>query len=225
MAENIVRYEGSETVEAPGSHWEPIIVKEDNLPLQVGIGITLGLTVTALIYWASKKTTDWLAPDIGDNPDDFLTAEFSAQLGILNGALAGMPVKYKWLPVSRSRRRGHPASIDIELKVNNPRGARLRVHKEGPFSKPMGSLPPEIETPPLTESLGFVIRMEPEGALDSAAMKGLDSAFHALCAGDLYEARLEKDTFFFSLIRNATYEIEEAKALMAAAARAAALFN
>lgn len=223
MAENIVRYEGSETVEAPGAHWEPIIVKEDNLPLQVGIGITIGLLFTGLILWSSKK----LLPDVGDDKDDSLTQGFSEALGIKGEAFRGIPLKYKWKAARRGgfRRPGNPASIELELKVKNPRGVRIRAHKEGPFSSPVGFLPAEIETPPLTESMGFVIRMEPADALDQAGMKTLDEAVSVLCAGDLYDAKLEDNVFFFSLIRGMTYDTDESRRLLEAAARAAALFN
>jgi len=229
MGENIVKYEGYEGPARTESRtaadgvlpWKLDTFVDDYpwamlVPAAVfGIGVTLGLR------WLARKLA---GGDIGEDAGDFLTAEFSSVLGIQNGAFSGLPLKYKWLP-ARHGRRGHPASLDLEFTVRNPRGARLRVHKEGPFNKPLAALPPLIQAPPVIESHGFVLRLEPAEALDAAGIRTLDRTIPPLCAAGLYEVILKDGKFSVSVIRSATYELEEAKALLAAAAEAARLFN
>lgn len=229
MSETVIRYEGYEgpartesRTAANGGLSGKISTFIDDYPWSLllpaavfGIGITLGLR------WLAKKT---LGGDVGEDEDDFLTSGFSAELGIRDGAFSGMPLKYKWLP-ARHGRRGHPASLDLEFTVNNPRGARMRVHKEGAFNRPLGSLPPEIQTPPAIESHGFVLRLDPPDILNRETAGVLDKAVPPLCAAGLYEAVLEGNKLSVSVIRTATYEIEETKVLVEAAAQAARLFN
>lgn len=229
MGENIVRYEGYEGPARTQSRtaadgvlpWKLDTFVDDYpwamlVPAAIfGIGVTLGLR------WLARKIA---GGDIGEDAGDFLTAEFSSVLGIQNGAYSGLPLKYKWLP-ERHGRRGHPASLDLEFTVRNPRGARLRVHKEGPFNKPLAILPPVIQAPPAIESHGYVLRLEPPEALGGEGAKVLDRTIPLLCAAGLYEVILKDDKFSVSVIRSATYELEEAKALLAAAAEAARLFN
>lgn len=228
MPEDISVYaRGSElgSYQAPGP--DPIIVTKDRTELVAAVGIVLGLVLSYLMIRGSRALIDIIAPDIGTDKDDFLTKEFSAQLGVSGGALAGMPVKYKWLPRvnSRFRRPGHPASIDAEFTVANPSGARLRVHKEGMFNAPLGSLPEKIQPPPLLESYGYVLRLEPPDALSPEALTALDAAAKKLCAAELYDASLEGGKFSFSVIRRQTYEIEESREILEAGAAIASLFN
>lgn len=229
MGENFVKYEGYEgpartqsRTSADGGLQGKLSTLIDDYPWAAlvpaaifGIGVTLGLR------WLAKKIAGGA---IGEDEEDFLTGEFSSALGIQNGTLSGLPVKYKWLPVHRGR-RGHPASLDLEFTVRNIRGARLRIHKEGPFNKPLASLPPEIQAPPVIESHGYVLRLEPAGALGAEGAKVLDRTIPLLCAAGLYEVILQDDKFSASVIRSKTYEVEETKALLAAAAEAARLFN
>lgn len=228
MGEEIVRYEGYEgpARTQSGTTADGLLTKvfkfTDDYPWAVlvpaavfGIGVSLGLR------WLANRLAGG-AP--GEDPGDFLTSEFSSQLGLMDGTFSGMPLKYKWLPVSRGS-RGHPASLDLEFTVRNTGGARLRIHKEGPFNRPLASLPPEIQAPPMIESHGYTLRLEPAGALRPEAAAVLDRTIPPLCAAGLYEVILKEDKFSVSVIRNRTYDLEETKALLDAAAEAARLFN
>lgn len=194
-----------------------IHVTPDRTELLVVPGILLGLLAAGLTIWLTRK----LVPRGMGEDKGFLGEEFSAALGITDGRLSGVPVKYKWVPVVRRR---HPASLDLEFTVNNPGNLRLRVYKEGAFNKPLGALPAPAETPRLIESCGFTLRAEPQGALTACA-DALDRAISPFCPAGLYEAGLEGDKFSISAVRNVTYEIEEAKFLLECGLKAAQLFN
>lgn len=229
MADNFVRYEGYEgpartesRTAADGGLQAKIFKFTDDYPWAVlvpaavfGIGVTFGLR------WLAGKLTGGA---IGEEDGDFLTGEFSSELGVRDGAFSGLPLKYKWVPAMHGR-RGHPASLDLEFTVGNPRGARLRIHREGVLNTPLASLPPEILAPPVIESHGYSLRLEPAGALSPEGLRALDKAIPPLCAAGLYEVVLGDGKFLVSAIRNTTYELEETKALLAAAAEAARLFN
>jgi|GEM_PF-2859649 len=229
MAENFVRYEGYEgpartesRTAADGGLQAKISKFTDDYPWALlapaavfGIGVALGLR------WLADKLA---GGDIGEEDGDFLTGEFSAELGVRDGSFSGLPLKYKWIPVVHGR-HGHPASLHFEFTVGNPRGARLRIHREGIFSTPLASLPPEVLAPPLIESHGYSLRLEPAGALSPEGLRALDKAIPPLCAAGLYEVVLGDGKFSVSAIRNNTYELEETKTLLAAAAEAARLFN
>lgn len=229
MAENFVRYEGYEgpartesRTAADGGLQAKLFKFTDDYPWAVlapaaifGIGVTFGLR------WLAKKLAGGA---IGEEDGDFLTGEFSAELGVRDGAFSGLPLKYKWIPAKHGR-RGHPASLDLEFTVNNTRGARLRIHREGIFNTPLASLPPEVLAPPVIESHGYTLRLEPAEALSPEGLRALDKAIPPLCAAGLYEVILAEGKFSVSAIRNTTYELEETKALLAAAAAAARLFN
>jgi len=212
-----MNYEGSEAVSG-GPHRALSNFLSD-IPEEMFLipALLFGLLFAFGSRWLAKK----ILPDIGAG-NGALDRDFSSELGITDGRLSGMPVKYKWMPELRRR---HPASLDIEFTVANPRNARLYVHKEGAFSKPLASLPPKIIAPPLMDSHGFILRLEPRDALSDDAVYKLDEAMAPFCAAGLYEARLAGDKFFLSVIRGETYEIAEAKLLLAHGAKAAALFN
>ncbi|HBB67454.1 MAG: hypothetical protein A2X28_09390 [Elusimicrobia bacterium GWA2_56_46] len=217
MGKNVTHYEGSEAA-GGGSH-RPFSRFLSEIPEEMFIipALLFGLLFAFGSRWLAKK----ILPEIGSG-NGALDRDFSSELGITDGRLSGMPVKYKWIPEAR---RKHPASLDIEFTVANPRNARLYVHKEGSFSRPLASLPPEITAPPLMDSRGFVLRLEPRDALTDDALNKLDEAMAPFCDAGLYEARLAGDKFFFSVIRGETYEIAEAKPLLARGAKAAALFE
>lgn len=196
---------------------EAIHVTPDRTELLVVPGILLGLLAAGLIIWLTKK----LVPgDMGEDKG-FLGAEFSAALGIVDGRMSGVPVKYKWVPAVRRR---HPASLDLEFTVGNPNNVRLRIYKEGAFNKPPGALPAPAETPRLIGSCGFVMRAEPQGVLPACA-DALDKAVSPFCPAGLYEARLEGNKFSISAVRSVTYEIDETKFLLECGLKAAQLFS
>lgn len=218
---------GSElgSYQAPGT--SPIMVTKDRTELVAAAGIALGLALTILIIWGSRALIGKIAPEVGEDENDIVTKGFSAELGIVGGVLAGLPVKYHWRPRLESglRRTGHPASLDAEFTVGNPRGVRLHIHKEGVLNRPLASLPDLMRPPPpLLESYGYVLRLEPAGALSPEELEKLDKAAQTLCAAELYEAALEGGRFSFMVTRRTTYEMDESRAVMEAGAAIASLF-
>ncbi|OIO03028.1 MAG: hypothetical protein AUJ51_05070 [Elusimicrobia bacterium CG1_02_56_21] len=218
MSENIVRYEGSEAV--PSRHGN--YAAAETSWLDILAGPALAILLACFILWLIMKALRWL-----DKKDEFLEEGFNDVLGVKNGCVSGIPVKYEWIPVSTSRNHSHPAELDFEFTVKNPGGLRLAINKEGwlgPLSRPVGFYPPEAAIQPAwLEPLGFKLRWAPAEALPafSDKLKSLEP----LIDGNLEEIRLEGNILHINFLSEVTYELPEAKRLIDAGVKAALLFR
>lgn len=221
MNENVVRYEGIET--ADGRPPESAVAKFfRTMPEEYMLipGILTGLLLTLATVVGTKRILKIILPDIGSGEGE-LGADFSAMLGVEDGRAGGVPVKYNWVPASPGK---HPAALNMEFTVENARGVRLRVHKEGLLNLPLGPLAAPVQAPPRLEALGYVLRLEPPELLAELAGP-LEAQLEPLCAAGLYEARLEGHDFSAQVARAQTLEMEESRLLLRRAAAAAALFR
>lgn len=221
MGETVVRYEGVETADGrpPESAFHKFF-KDMPEEYMLVPGILTGLLLTLVMVFGTKRILRTLLPDIGSGEGE-LGEDFSAALGVIGGRAGGVPVKYNWVPALRGK---HPAVLNMEFTVENPRGARLHLHKEGLLNLPLGSLAAAVQAPPRLEACGYVLRLEPPELLADLAGP-LEAELEALCAAGLYEARLEGHDFSAQVSRRETIELEESRQLMQRAAAAAALFR
>jgi hypothetical protein len=215
MKEITVGYTGADGA-AHGSTIADLILKVPDEYVLV-LGILTGLAVALMTIFGTRRILNFMLPDIGSGNSE-IDKDFSAELGINDGLLAGLPVKCNWIPVVRGR---HPALLSIDFTVRNPRGARMCIHREGVFSRPLGSLPAQVQAPPQIASNGYLLRLEPPDALQGADAK-LDEAMGPVCAAGLYETTLEAATLSVTVYRNVTFELEESRRIFA---QAASLFN
>lgn len=221
MKEIVERYEGSETAEGrPPDSAMAKFFRDMPEEYMLVPGILLGLAITFVTVFGTRRILGRLLPDIGSGEGEF-GEDFSAELGVKDGRAAGVPVKYNWVPAAQGK---HPAVLNMEFTVENPRGVRLHLHKEGLLNLPLGSLAAKVQAPPRIEALGYVLRLEPPGLLAELGAR-LEAELEPLCAAGLYEARLEGRGFSAQVSRRETIELEESRLLMQRAAAAAALFR